>query len=228
MTTARYAPAGTRSTPPFRNMLSTRKVRVFALAVSLLVLVGFLYFRREIPSLVLETEVPGSLVDSSNNAKLDAAINHEIQKTKEGGDVSADPGTPKSGAHKDVSEVEAFDPKTELIQIRLLSPMTVFSKSYCPFSAALKQLLLENYDITPTYNVVELDKHEHGKELQDYLYEVTKRRTVPNVLVGKSLISRGGSDDFKALHKEDKLVELLKVWGDGDLLATRKGPPSNA
>lgn len=208
-------------------MLSTRKVRVFALAVSLLVLVGFLYYRRELPTLALDTEVPGSLVDSSNTAKLDAAINNEIQKTKEDGDTSREPGTPKSGAHKDASEVETFDPQTELIQIRLISPMTIFSKSYCPFSQALKQLLKENYDITPMYTIVELDKHAHGKELQDFLYEVTKRRTVPNVLVGKSLISRGGSDDFKALHKEDKLVELLNTWGDGDILATRKGAPSN-
>lgn len=63
---------------------------------------------------------------------------------------------------------------------------------------------------------MELDKHGYGQNLQEYLEETTGRGTVPNVLVGTSLESRGGFDDIKKLHDEGKLLTLLVEWGSTD------------
>jgi len=87
----------------------------------------------------------------------------------------------------------------------------VFSKSYCPFSAKAKSILLKKYSIVPEPYVVELDHHKLGRALQSVLGESTGRRTVPNVLVnGKSI---GGGDDVSALDQEDQLASTLKNLG---------------
>ncbi|KAK6462610.1 thioredoxin-like protein [Scheffersomyces coipomensis] len=106
-----------------------------------------------------------------------------------------------------------FDPAKALLEIRSLAPMIIFSKTYCPYSKRIKSLLADNYDISPKYYVVELDKHVNGAELQAHLAEVTGRATVPNVLVGASLESRGGADDFIKLHKDGLLAQSIQKWG---------------
>ncbi|KAK7677784.1 hypothetical protein QCA50_019216 [Cerrena zonata] len=104
-----------------------------------------------------------------------------------------------------------FDPAKELIEIRSLSPMTIFN----------------NYQITPQPSIVELDKHSHGAELQEYLSELTGRHTVPNILVG-STESRGGADDFIKLHEQGILLDLLNQWGEKDLDVKKVETPSNS
>lgn len=126
------------------------------------------------------------------------------------------------------NEQGEYDPQAELIKIRALSPMTIFSKSYCPYLKKLKSLLLDKYEITPTPNIVELDLHQHGDELQNYLYEKSGRRTVPNVLVGSSFESRGGSDEFLEYHLKNQVIKLLTDWGQGRLQVIKKDTPSNA
>lgn len=87
----------------------------------------------------------------------------------------------------------------------------IFSKSYCPFSARAKSILLDKYFIVPAPYVVELDHHQMGRKLQMVLGENTGRRTVPNVLVnGKSI---GGGDDVSELHEKDELSSTLKSLG---------------
>lgn len=95
------------------------------------------------------------------------------------------------------------------------SPVVVFSKSYCGFSRAAKQLLLEEYSLTPPPRIIELDQHRQGAELQDYIASVTGRRTVPNVIVLKE--SYGGASDLIALHEQGQLAEKLTEWGKGHL-----------
>lgn len=133
-----------------------------------------------------------------------------------------------SNNQETTNEKGEYDPHAELIKIRSLSPMTIFSKSYCPYSKKLKKLLLEKYEIIPAPNVVELDIHEHGAELQNYLAEKSGRRTVPNVLVGSSFESRGGSDDFEEFHQKNEIISILTEWGQGRLQAVKKDAPSNA
>ncbi|PYI18759.1 glutaredoxin [Aspergillus violaceofuscus CBS 115571] len=99
----------------------------------------------------------------------------------------------------------------ELNDILKKAPIIIFSKSYCPYSAKAKSILLDHYSITPVPFVVELDQHPHGRMLQAVLAETTGRRTVPNVLVnGKSI---GGGDDVTALNGRDELTSTLRDLG---------------
>ena len=84
----------------------------------------------------------------------------------------------------------------------------VFSKSYCPFSAKAKHILLDKYIIVPAPHIVELDQHPLGNGLQAALEKSTGRRTVPNVLInGKSI---GGGDDVEALDIDGSLIEKVR------------------
>jgi len=198
--------------------------------------------------------VSNNLVDLNNDEKTDDAINQEISKdqSEEGikkkpnedvqgkengagvgagaGAVGGVNGDSSGSGSSDVTTNEKgeYDPQADLIKIRSLSPMTIFSKSYCPYSKQLKKLLLDKYEIIPTPNIVELDLHENGDDLQQFLYEKSGRRTVPNVLVGSSFESRGGSDDFGEYHKKNQVIKLLTDWGNGRLQVSKKDTPSNA
>lgn len=111
------------------------------------------------------------------------------------------PGAPAS---KSAAELE-------LSRLLALSPMTIFSKSYCPYSKKAKAILLEKFEIMPKPYVVELDKHEHGAELQKLLGEKTGRRTVPNVIIdGQSL---GGGDEVESLAQSGGLRDTIKAMG---------------
>lgn len=162
------------------------------------------------------------LMQSNNDASADEAINKQISAEKNGLAPVNDMGK------GDVDDSGHFDPAKALLQIRSMGPMIVFSKSYCPFSKNLKKLLNENYSITPAPIIVELDKHKHGAELQNYLGVVSKRTTVPNVIIGTdSLISRGGADDFLKYHNDGTLASLLNTWGGKDISVSRIEVPLN-
>lgn len=170
-----------------------------------------------------DTFLGGSpLILSKNDASADEAINKQISAEKNGLAPANDMGK------GDVDDSGHFDPAKALVQIRSMGPMIVFSKSYCPFSTKLKKLLNENYSITPAPIIVELDKHRHGAELQNYLGVVTKRSTVPNVILGtESLVSKGGADDFVKFHNDGTLAELLNTWGGKDISVSRIEIPLN-
>lgn len=211
-------------------MVSNRKLRVLGLAVGMLILTGILLFTRESrqKTVPVAPQAPGSsLLESANNAKVDAAINEEISRDK-GKEEAEKNGEVEPVAQDDGAASIEYDPAKQYREIRALAPMTIFSKTYCPFSKALKQLLLDSYTILPPPTIVELDKSKNGKELQAYLAEITGRRTVPNVLVGASNPqSRGGADDFIDLHKKGELEAALNAWGGKELLVTKKELPSN-
>lgn len=98
--------------------------------------------------------------------------------------------------------------------------MIIFSKSYCPHSKYAKDLLMGEYQINPRPMVVELDKHPHGPELQAYIGEVTGRRTVPNVHIMGT--SRGGGDEFRALHQSNNLVSTVESWAGNKALTVKR------
>lgn len=123
------------------------------------------------------------------------------------------------------SEVKSFDAKAEYSEMLRLSPVIIFSKTYCPYSKRLKSLLEQEYEFTPGYNVIELDIHSHGTELQEYIKEKTDRGTVPNMIVNG--ISRGGSDDIIALHKNGELLSSLREWSGGSFEVKQTDKPSN-
>lgn len=229
-------------------MISNRKFRLVGVAVVALLVVLMLISANQglavTSAAVLDSEVKdahkqtlitsNNLIDSNNDDKVDAAINNEISKLTD----ATDDDKPKKVVEKEgvkaqdpltkANPEQDFDATKEYLEIRALSPMVVFAKTYCPYSKKLKKLLHDNYEITPEFTVVELDKHSHGAELQEYLKDITGRGTVPNVLIGrKNLESRGGADDFVKLHEEGKLLEMLNTWGDKEIVVKRADAPSN-
>ncbi|KAL1967532.1 hypothetical protein VTN77DRAFT_3047 [Rasamsonia byssochlamydoides] len=132
----------------------------------------------------------------------------QVPKQREDQKPTAEPKKPQE---TDTASKEETEAKTELNAILKRSPIIIFSKSYCPYSARAKSILLNHYSIVPEPYVVELDLHPLGPQLQQLLAENTGRRTVPNILVnGRSI---GGGDDVAALDRDDELASKIKSLG---------------
>ena len=102
----------------------------------------------------------------------------------------------------------------------------VFSKSWCPFCKASKDLLAE---FGAKINAVELDElcmslplslqrgkklmvdglPADGSDIQSALQEMTSQRTVPNIFIGQKHI--GGNSELQA--KKAELPAMLKAAG---------------
>ncbi|KAF2101681.1 putative glutaredoxin Grx1 [Rhizodiscina lignyota] len=79
----------------------------------------------------------------------------------------------------------------------------VFSKSYCPYCRAAKQLLSDN---GAKFQAIELDQVDDGAAIQDALEEMTNQRSVPNIFINKQHI--GGNSDLQFRKKQiPKLLE---------------------
>lgn len=88
--------------------------------------------------------------------------------------------------------------------------VVVWSKSYCPYCKKAKHAI---FSIVPVdeVEVVELDLHPMGDEIQDYLKDITGGRSVPRVFINGKFI--GGGDDTVAKLKSGELEKLLKEAG---------------
>mmetsp|Transcript_1071 Transcript_1071/g.1225 ORF Transcript_1071/g.1225 Transcript_1071/m.1225 type:complete len:126 (-) Transcript_1071:25-402(-) len=87
----------------------------------------------------------------------------------------------------------------------------VFSKSYCPYCRATKQIF---NNIGAKFKVLELDEVENGSAIQAALLEMTGQRTVPNVFVHQKHL--GGNDATNAAYKTGALMQMLNI--DHDVL----------
>ncbi|KAJ8277941.1 hypothetical protein GJAV_G00081930 [Gymnothorax javanicus] len=83
--------------------------------------------------------------------------------------------------------------------------VVIFSKTTCPYCKMAKNVFNE---IGAAYKVIELDKHNDGRRLQEALAQITGTRTVPRVFVNGKCI--GGGSDTKELHQQGKLVPLIE------------------
>eukprot|EP00536_Pseudo-nitzschia_multiseries_P010388 jgi/Psemu1/203138/e_gw1.315.25.1 len=84
--------------------------------------------------------------------------------------------------------------------------VVVFSKSYCPFCVATKDLFKA---LNVNAEVLELDlMGNEGVELQTALFKKTKQKSVPNVFVNGKHV--GGNDDTQAAARNGTLQEMLK------------------
>lgn len=169
----------------------------------------------------------------------DLAVDAEIGKIKQevginnaddleagsSGSISGGGVVGKGGSASEHAQQKQFDPAEEYAMISGLSPIIIFSKTTCPYSRRLKDLLETEYSFTPSYSVIELDRHNNGAELQKYVEQKTGRGTVPNVIInGKS---RGGSDDLISLHKNGQLLPSLKEWSQRTFTVMQHDKPSN-
>lgn len=91
--------------------------------------------------------------------------------------------------------------------------VTVFSKTYCPYSRKAKSVLESTGESISSYipaHVVELDTMgERGSAIQEFLLEKTGQRTVPNVFINGAHI--GGCDSILSLEESGDLKEKLKA-----------------
>ncbi|CCH61620.1 hypothetical protein TBLA_0F00750 [Henningerozyma blattae CBS 6284] len=156
--------------------------------------------------------------------KIKQEVGLDTGKTTQGG-LPSSIGTATDNKISNNDENGTFDAAKEYAMILDLSPVIIFSKSYCPFSSNLKQLLSKEFSFTPNYYVIELDRHSHGAELQAYIAKKTDRSTVPNMIVNG--ISRGGRDEIVALNDEGKLLEALNDWSDNTFTVKQAEKPSN-
>lgn len=83
--------------------------------------------------------------------------------------------------------------------------VVVFSKTYCPYCKATKELFT---GLGVDFAVHELDTMgDEGPEIQMALFKLTGQKSVPNVFVkGKHI---GGNDDTQAAARQGKLQEML-------------------
>lgn len=86
--------------------------------------------------------------------------------------------------------------------------LTVFSKSYCPYSKRAKSLLK---GMGAKMTVYEVDLRPDARELQALLGELTGHRTFPTILVRDKLV--GGSDDLQDMEKIGALRSMLESVG---------------
>lgn len=151
-------------------------------------------------------------IPSIKDYTKDIAKKLAIEKaTKEA--IALDKDKNKPVRMKDAEVIDAlstYSAKADFETLIESSPVVIFSKSYCPYSKKLKTLLSTKYKILPSPTILELDLYEHGKELQDHIGLVTKRKTVPNLIVNG--FSYGGCDDIVALDEEDKLLSEMSQW----------------
>jgi len=84
--------------------------------------------------------------------------------------------------------------------------VVIFSKSYCPYCQATKQVF-QNEPQAKDVQVFELDMMNNGSALQRALLQTTGQSTVPNVFVhGKHV---GGNDAVTSLHHDKQLQSML-------------------
>ncbi|KAK0555293.1 Glutaredoxin [Tilletia horrida] len=77
---------------------------------------------------------------------------------------------------------------------------------YCPYCSRTKRTISE-FKLGDKVAIVELDHHENGAAIQDYLASKTGQRTVPNVFIKKEHI--GGDSDVQAANRSGQLAKLL-------------------
>jgi len=96
--------------------------------------------------------------------------------------------------------------KTKAQNIIDENAVAVFSKSYCPYCRATKQLL---NDLGAKFYAIELDQVDDGADIQAALKEINGQTSVPNIYIKQQHI--GGNSDLQA--RKGDLPTLLKDAG---------------
>jgi glutaredoxin 3 len=170
--------------------------------------------------LVLSTLLPASLGTTLHISSLEQAgnsvDNHLTQSSHNA--ITTTSTTKSSGwgqsifsrlmsSSSSASEPESTTPTLvdEITKLVGTNKVVIFSKSYCPYCSATKDLF-ERMDVEGVV-VIELDQDPRGQEMQQELQRRTGQRTVPNVFVnGKHL---GGNSDAQSAARNGKLQEML-------------------
>jgi len=94
------------------------------------------------------------------------------------------------------------------------NPIVIFSKSYCPYCTATKQLFQSQSGLSSVQppQVYELDRDTPnitftGAQIQQTLAEMTGQRTVPSVWIKGAFV--GGNSETQAAYKNGTLQTML-------------------
>ena len=94
--------------------------------------------------------------------------------------------------------------KGQVVQDIRQHKVLVYSKSYCPFAKATKDLL-QSKGITA--KIYELDQMDNGDAIQEILATISGQNTVPNVYINGKHI--GGNSEVQDLNEAGKLEETI-------------------
>jgi len=111
------------------------------------------------------------------------------------------------GVKEAVSPSEWID---RLMATEKESPLTVFSKTFCPYSLAAKTLL-EKYDLNPRPFIIEANLRNDSMRIKAYLNRLTGRATFPNLILKAQ--SLGGYDDLRDYENKHQLEHILDGSG---------------
>ncbi|KAG0349350.1 hypothetical protein BG004_007534 [Podila humilis] len=107
-------------------------------------------------------------------------------------------------SHVDISPLE-----DRIVKLIDTHKVMVFSKSYCPYSAGAKKLLMS---YTLDFNIMEVDLEDDDKAIKDVLIKVSHgHSTFPSVFLKG--VSIGGFDKLDAMDREGKLKPYLEQLG---------------
>lgn len=105
----------------------------------------------------------------------------------------------------DAHQLYSLSRQDWVTKIRSSLGLTVFSKSYCPYSKKAKALL---NSLNATYTVYEIDTRPDAYNLQAALVKLTGHHTFPTILVRDRLL--GGNDDLQDYNRIHALKSMLE------------------
>lgn len=132
------------------------------------------------------------------------------------------------GKTQDEEDVEV-DPKKDLSEILLISPITILVNNGLEVGAnqsRFLEILLSAFTITPEPKVVNLIKHPHYQDLVEYLQSIDGQGhsdddfslndeddDIPRLFIGGAPM--GGYDDIIAMYEDGELMDFLIENGRG-------------
>ena len=85
-----------------------------------------------------------------------------------------------------------------------MPPITIYSKSWCPYCSAAKKLLTEK-----GVEFTEIDIEKKPEARSEMIQKAKGRSTVPQIFIGDRHV--GGCDDLYALDDSGQLEPLLQA-----------------
>ena len=119
-----------------------------------------------------------------------------------------DAAAPAFSILNDAHQVYLLSRHDWVTKVRQSLGLTVFSKSYCPYSKKAKALL---NSLNATYTVYEVDTRPDARNLQSLLVRLTHHKTFPTILAKDRLL--GGNDDLQDLNSIHALPSILESVG---------------
>ncbi|KAK5780000.1 uncharacterized protein PWA37_001626 [Arxiozyma heterogenica] len=138
----------------------------------------------------------------------------------------------------DATSKGSFNPMKALHQILNTSPVVLFIDATSMGdelnkSNLLKNILLNNYEISPELVIVDLNKHTNGNLLQDYIkaYKLNDDddTQLPYLFINsRSVLNKTYKQHLLEYHASNKLLNRFKKFAEGKVIFDKLELPSNS